>query len=61
VPATPELTGLGTALLTGRGAGRADEPAAPPPARTIAPDAPLDPALRARFRNAVERARHWRE
>lgn len=60
VPSTPDLTSLGTALLARRGAGLADDLPLPPPDRTIEPARPLDPALRARFRDAVGRAQRWR-
>jgi hypothetical protein len=35
-------------------------PPAPAPRRLAAPAAPLDPAARARFTEAVVRARNWR-
>ncbi len=63
VPASAELTGLGCAQMALLGAGLATPerlPPAPPPRRRMAPDRPLDPVLRARFRDAVERCRRWR-
>jgi glycerol kinase len=63
VPASLELTGQGCALFALIGAGIATidtlPPAAPPQA-SIAPGAPLDPALRRKFADAVERCRGWR-
>jgi len=35
-------------------------PPAPPARRLAAPGAPLDPAVRGRFTEAVARARNWR-
>jgi glycerol kinase len=60
VPSTPDLTGFGTALLARIGTGQPDDLPPPPPERTISPGRRLDPALRARFRDAVERSRGWR-
>jgi len=63
VPASAELTGLGCAQLALVGAGLATPeklPPVPPPRRRVAADRPLDPALRQRFRTAVERSRSWR-
>ena len=64
VPASADLTGLGTrANGDDRGrAGGAGEPAARPgaPAALPLPATPLDPAARARFTEAVARARNWR-
>lgn len=63
VPATAELTGLGTAQLALIGAGLCgldDLPPAPPPARVIEPERPLSAAAHDRFRAAVARCRGWR-
>jgi glycerol kinase len=60
VPSAADLTGLGTALLARIGTGQPDDLPPPPPERTISPARRLDPALRARFRDAVERSRGWR-
>ena len=63
VPASAELTGLGCAGLAMIGVGLATLetlPPAPAPRRLAAPAAPLDPAARARFTEAVVRARNWR-
>jgi glycerol kinase len=63
VPGSAELTGLGTAQMAMIGAGLATLetlPPAPPARRLAAPGAPLDPAARARFAEAVARARNWR-
>lgn len=63
VPGSAELTGLGTAQMAMIGAGLATPEALPPgpPARRLAaPGAPLDPAARARFAEAIARARNWR-
>jgi len=63
VPGSAELTGLGAAQMAMIGAGLATLetlPPAPPARRLAAPGAPLDPATRARFAEAVARARNWR-
>jgi glycerol kinase len=63
VPASLELTGQGCALFALIGAGLAtldSLPSAAPPQASIAPGAPLDPALRRKFADAVERSRGWR-
>jgi glycerol kinase len=63
VPSSAELTGLGTAGMAMIGVGLAAPetlPPAPAPRRLAAPAAPLDPAARARFTEAVVRARNWR-
>lgn len=62
VPASSELTALGTAQLATIGAGLASPDGLPP---TPAPkrrsrQAPLDPGLRQKFATAVERCRAWR-
>jgi glycerol kinase len=63
VPASMELTGQGCALFALIGAGLATidklPPEAPPQAN-IDPSAPLDPGLRRKFADAVERCRNWR-
>lgn len=63
VPASMELTGHGCALFALIGAGLATidtlPPETPPQAR-IDPQGPLDPALRRKFADAVERCRNWR-
>ena len=63
VPGSADLTGLGCAQLAMIGAGIATLerlPPTAPPRRLAEPGAPLDPAARARFAAAVERARNWR-
>ncbi|HSY84984.1 MAG TPA: FGGY family carbohydrate kinase [Verrucomicrobiae bacterium] len=63
VPSSADLTGLGTAQMAMIGAGLAGPetlPPAPTPRRLATPAAPLDPAARARFTEAVARARNWR-
>jgi glycerol kinase len=63
VPASVELTGQGCALLALIGAGLAtidNLPPAPEPQARIEPKDPLDPALRGKFAEAVERSRNWR-
>jgi glycerol kinase len=63
VPASLELTGQGCALFALIGAGIATIDSLP---RTAAPQAtvdakePLDPSLRGKFADAVERCRNWR-
>jgi len=63
VPASVELTGHGCALLALIGTGAATTDNLPPeavPQAAIAPGKPLDPALRDKFAEAVERSRNWR-
>ena len=63
VPASPDLTGLGTAQLTLIGAGLATVdslPPAPPPRRIAQPRGRLSTAGRARFAAALDRCRNWR-
>lgn len=60
VPTTIELTGLGTALLARWGAG-GPMGAQSAARRIIEPAPPLDPALHARFGDAVGRCRGWRQ
>ena len=63
VPSTPDITGLGICLLSHVGAGLGaigTLPPAPAPERTITPDTPLSKDLHARFGEAVQRARGWR-
>jgi glycerol kinase len=63
IPASVELTGLGCALFALIGAGLAtidSLPPAPAPQATVEPEDPLDPALRRKFADAVERSRNWR-
>jgi glycerol kinase len=63
VPASIELTGQGCALFALIGAGLATIDSLPPEApaqASIAPEKPLDPALRSKFAAAVERSRNWR-
>ncbi|MES1151432.1 MAG: FGGY family carbohydrate kinase, partial [Dongia sp.] len=63
VPASLELTGQGCALFALIGAGIATIdtlPPAPAPQASIAAGAPLDPTLRRKFADAVERCRNWR-
>lgn len=64
VPSTPDLTGLGCAQFAFLGAGFGPLETLPPtapPDRIVQPDDPLAPELHARFADAVERARHWRQ
>ena len=63
VPASMELTGLGCALFALIGAGFATIESLPPeapPQASIEPRKPLDPALRRKFAEAVERCKGWR-
>ncbi len=63
VPAIADLTGLGTAQMALIGAGLATArtlPPAPPPRRQAEPGPPIEAAARARFAEAVARARNWR-
>ena len=63
VPASADLTGLGTAQLTLIGAGLANIdslPPAPPPRRIAQPQGRLSKAGRARFAAALARCRNWR-
>lgn len=60
VPATADLTALGTARMAMRGAGVTGLPPLPPPAYVYEPNNPLDAASRARFSEAVKRAKAWR-
>jgi glycerol kinase len=63
VPASLELTGQGCALFALIGAGLATIDKLPPqaaPQASIDPGAPLDPTLRRKFADAVERCRNWR-
>ena len=63
VPASVELTGQGCALFALIGAGLATIDTLPPeapPQASITPREPLDPALRLKFAEAVERSRNWR-
>jgi glycerol kinase len=61
IPATPDLTGLGCAQLAWIGSGLGDLPPSQAPLRTLDPQPALDAALSARFADAVERSRRWRE
>jgi glycerol kinase len=63
IPASVELTGHGCALFALIGAGLATIDSLPlkaPPQASITPDGPIDPALRRKFAEAVERSRNWR-
>lgn len=63
VPASAELTGLGTARLVFIGTGKEGASRLPPlpsPARRITPVAPLPAEVHERFAEAVRRARDWR-
>jgi glycerol kinase len=63
VPASLELTGHGCALFALIGAGLATIDTRPPataPQASIDPGTPLDPTLRRKFADAVERCRNWR-
>jgi glycerol kinase len=63
VPASLELTGQGCALFALIGAGLATIDTLPPqaaPQANIDAGTPLDPALRSKFADAVERCRGWR-
>lgn len=59
VPASTELTALGTARLALLGTGAGALPPLPPPARRVPPAAPLSEASLARFAEAVRRAKGW--
>jgi glycerol kinase len=63
VPASLELTGQGCALFALIGAGLATIDTLPPeapPQAGVDPGTPLDPKLRRKFADAVERCRGWR-
>lgn len=63
IPATADLTGLGISQLAFRGTELGAAGLVPPvaaPDRTIAPGLPLSQDVRARFADAVQRARGWR-
>jgi glycerol kinase len=63
VPASAELTGLGTAQLALIGAGLAaidNLPQAPAPRRVARPQGKLSEACRARFADGLARCRNWR-
>jgi glycerol kinase len=63
VPASADVTGLGSAQLTLIGAGLAtieNLPPAPPPHRVARPEGRLSKAGRARFADALARCRNWR-
>ncbi len=59
VPSSPDLTAFGTARMAMRGAGVAALPPLPPPRRIVEPQ-PTIPDARARFAEAVKRAKGWR-
>lgn len=60
VPSAPDLTALGTARMAMRGAGLRELPPLPPPADLLTPRAGPTPTERARFREALARARNWK-
>ncbi len=60
VPSSTDLTALGTARMAMRGLGRDDLPPLPPPRRVIEPGQVLDPSAKARFAEAVNRAKAWK-
>jgi sugar (pentulose or hexulose) kinase len=60
VPSSTDLTALGTARMALRGAGASGLPPLPPPKRIEAPDAGFGEEARARFGQAVARARSWK-
>jgi glycerol kinase len=55
------LRGLGAALLARHGAGLGGDLPPAPSKRHFAPQGTLDATLRARFRDALERVRGWRQ
>lgn len=64
LPSSPDVTGLGVTQLAFVGAGLSPVEALPPvaaPDETMHSESPLSAELLARFDNAVERARHWRQ
>jgi glycerol kinase len=60
VQESPELTGLGTALMAMRGAGIKTLPPLPAPRAKFTPDAPLKPELKQRFSEAIKRSKNWK-
>jgi len=60
VPATTDLTALGTARMALLGAGLAALPPLPPAARVVEPEGGHGAEARARFAEAVARAKGWR-
>ena len=60
VAGSPDLTALGLARMTMKGAGQVDLPPLPPPRRLYAPDAPISAALHARFGIAILRSKGWK-
>jgi len=60
VPGSTDLTALGTARLALLGAGLRELPPLPPARHAVEPDAGWGTAARARFAQAVERAKGWR-
>lgn len=60
VASSTELTALGTARMAMTGLGAQVLPPLPEPAQTYAPRAPVAETLRARFAEAVRRAKSWR-
>ena len=61
VPGSTDLTALGTARLALLGLGARELPPLPPVRRAVEPVAGWGAAARARFAQAVERARGWRQ
>lgn len=60
VPSSTDLTALGTARMALRGAGASGLPMLPPPKRVEEPEAGFGEEARARFMQAVARARSWK-
>jgi glycerol kinase len=60
VPATADLTAMGTARMALRGAGLRDLPPLPAPLARVTPGQPIPETQGARFREALNRARNWR-
>lgn len=60
VPANPDLTARGTAMMAMKGAGAENIPPARQPGRSFAPVAPLSRELKGRFAEALSRTRGWR-
>lgn len=61
VPSSTELTALGTARMAMCGLGAACLPPLPAPSRIVRPAATHGPAARARFADAIARARGWKQ
>jgi glycerol kinase len=60
IPATPDLTALGTARMAMRGLGMSELPPLPAPAGSFECRSPLPPSAREQFAEAIRRAKGWR-